>query len=192
MATRIATYITNKMLASSVIEEGDSELYCYGFFLLITRFFFFLVAAITGFLSGLLFESIVFYVVFMLLRSYAGGVHARTEAACTVLTTLALATSVFGIKIIVRMESKIIPMLMLVSGSLCILLLCPLDTKEKPLSEQEKVRYRLICYAVVLICIAVALAADYLSFNHVFSPVVCGIFLESVLLVIGKVCNYKR
>ena len=60
MATRIAAYITNKMLASSVIEEGDSELYCYGFFLLITRFFFFLVTAITGFLSGLLFESIAF------------------------------------------------------------------------------------------------------------------------------------
>ena len=78
MATRIAAYITNKMLASSVIEEGDSELYCYGFFLLITRFFFFLVTAITGFLSGLLFESIAFYGVFMLLRSYAGGVHAKT------------------------------------------------------------------------------------------------------------------
>ena len=40
MGTWIAEQITCKLIASSVIEEGDGELYCYGFFLLITRFFF--------------------------------------------------------------------------------------------------------------------------------------------------------
>lgn len=187
MATRIAAYITNKMLASSVIEEGDSELYCYGFFLLITRFFFFLVTAITGFLSGLLFESIAFYGVFMLLRSYAGGVHAKTETACTILTTLALIASVFGIRLLKQTNSLFVSILLLATGSLCILLLSPLDTKDKPLDSQDKKRYRMICDTLVLLCIIGASISHVLLRNMFFVSIICGVFLECLLLITGKI-----
>lgn len=187
MATRIAAYITNKMLASSVIEEGDSELYCYGFFLLITRFFFFLVTAITGFLSGLLFESIAFYGVFMLLRSYAGGVHAKTETACTILTTLALIASVFGIRLLKQTNSLFVSILLLATGSLCILLLSPLDTKDKPLDSQDKKRYRMICDTLVLLCIIGASISHILLRNMFFESIICGVFLECLLLITGKI-----
>ena len=42
MATTLAERIVRKLIAVSVVEEGDRELYIYGFFLLITRFYFFL------------------------------------------------------------------------------------------------------------------------------------------------------
>ena len=89
MGTWIAEHITQKLIASSVIEEGDRELYSYGFFLLVTRFFFFLVTVFVGLLMGIGGESVLFYMVFFILRTYAGGVHAKTETACTVFTTFA-------------------------------------------------------------------------------------------------------
>lgn len=138
MATRIAEYITNKMLVSSVIEEVDRELYCYGFFLLISCTFFFLVTLVVGLLAGAPCESVIFFISFMFLRSYAGGIHANTETACVVLTTLALTVSVFGIKVMNQMNYSEIPFLMLGSGDLCILLFSPLDTKDKPLEKLEK------------------------------------------------------
>lgn len=189
MATRIAEYITQKMLASSVIEEDDRELYNYGFFLLITRIFFFLVTVFVGFLLDIPGESILFYVVFFRLRSYAGGVHARTEMTCTILTTLALTVAIFGIKIMTQVDSGIIPMLMLASGSLCVLLFSPLDTEAKPLDNYEKKRYRMICYAIVLLCIAGAFALHILLLNTFFYSIVCGVSLESLLLIAGKIID---
>lgn len=187
MATRIAAYITSRMLASSVIEEDDRALYCYGFFLLITRFFFFLVTVIVGCLLGIPCESVVFYIAFILLRTYAGGVHAKTETVCTVLTTLALGIAVATIKILEFSNGGI--KTFLVFSNLCIWLFSPLDSSEKPLEAEEKRRYRKICYRLLLIYDAVVFAADFLMLPMLYYPVVCGMFLEAFLLSIGKISN---
>lgn len=192
MATRIAAFITSKMLALSVIEEDDRELYCYGYFLLITRFFFFLVTAITGFLAGVLLESVVFYGMFMLLRTYAGGVHAKTERQCTVLTTITLSASILGIKVMGQILSMLVPLAMLAFGSISIALLSPLDTQEKPLDESEKKHYRLICLILVALCIISAMISRLLRLNTVYYPIVASVFLEGVLLCIGKVISYQK
>lgn len=189
MATRIAECITQKLLASSVIEEGDRELYNYGFFLLITRFFFFIITVLAGFLVSIPGESILFYIVFMSLRTYAGGVHARTETACTILTTLALTVSVFGIKVMELTSSNLISVLMLTIGGLCILMFSPLDTKDKPLSNSEKRHYRMICYVLLSLCIVISIVSRILLKTALYYPVSCGIVLEGILLSIGKVYN---
>lgn len=187
MATKIATYFTTRLIAASVIEEEDRELYCYGFFLLITGLFFFLVTAIIGFLFGLLFESIAFYGVFMILRSYSGGIHAKTETACTILTTLALIASVLGIRLLKQTNSLFVSISLLATGSLCILLLSPLDTKDKPLDSQDKKRYRMICVTLVLLCIIGASISHVLLRNMFFESIICGVFLEGLLLITGKI-----
>lgn len=192
MASRIAEYITQKLLASSVIGEGDRELYCYGFFLLISRIFFFFVTVIASLLTDTTFESIIFYVVFMALRSYAGGIHAGTETACTILTTLVLITSVLVIKQLGMHASGVASMLMLGIGSLCILAFSPLDTSEKPLDEHEKRKYKTICVTTLIICIIVALIAWQHRIKSIFYPVGCGICLESVLLILGKICSHRK
>lgn len=192
MATWVAECITQKLLESSVIEEGDRELYCYGFFLLITHTLFFLVTIVAGLLAGIPCESVLFYIIFILLRTYAGGVHAKTETACTILTTLALTVSVFGIKVLKQMSSCEIPLLMLTSGSLCILLFSPLDAKDKPLDEWEKKKYRTVSVSVVLFCITVGLGTYWLSLNAMLCSLACGVCLEGVLLIIGKICCVRN
>lgn len=191
MASWIADRMTQMLVTSSLIEEGDRELYSYGFFMLISRIYFFLVTVVTGLLMDIPFESALFYVVFMVLRTYAGGVHAKTEIACSVLTTLALIASVIGIKQLESLGNGPISLLMLGAGSLCVLLFSPLDTKEKPLDEQEKRKYRAICVAIVLLCIMAAVIAQLLSIHGILCTIVCSIFLEGILLAAGKM-NYMN
>lgn len=189
MASWIADRMTQMLVTSSLIEEGDRELYSYGFFMLISRIYFFFVTAVTGLLMGIPVESVLFYVVFMLLRTYAGGVHAQSEIACSVLTTLALIASVIGIKQLESLGNSLIPLLMLGTGSLCILLFSPLDTMEKQLDEQDKRKYRAICVVIVLLCILTAIIVRAISSRGLLGAVACGTFLESILLVAGKTCN---
>ena len=192
MGTRIAARITRSLIAVSVIEQSDYELYSYGFFLLISKAFFFLVTVTAGLLTGAVLESILFYVVFMLFRSYAGGIHAKTEAACTVLTTLALIASVLAIHYLQMYTGSVLPAIMLGIGSLCILVLCPQDTGEKPLDTQEKRRYRKICLAALLVCVIASLIAWHCQQKGIFYPISCGICLESILLILGKICSRRK
>ena len=192
MGTWIAEQITHKLIASSVIEEGDRELYSYGFFLLISKIFFFFVTVIAGHLTGTTVESMIFYVVFILLRTYAGGIHARTEMSCAVLTTLALIASVLVIKQLETHTSGVVPLLMFGIGSLCILAFSPLDTSEKPLDEYEKRQYKINCDAILIICVIVARIAWMYRLGSIFYPISCGICLESILLVIGKICSHRE
>ena len=192
MGTWIAKQITHKLIVPSVIEEGDRELYSYGFFLLISKIFFLFITVIAGLLTDTTIESIIFYVVFMLLRTYAGGIHARTETSCTVLTTLALIASVLVIKQLETHTSGVISLLMLGIGSLCILVFSPLDTDGKPLDEHEKRQYKTICIVILIICIIVALIAWIHCIKTIFYPVCCGICLESILLMLGKICGHRE
>lgn len=184
MATRLAERIVENLIAASVVEKVDRELYVYGFFLLITRFFFFLVTVIFGCLLGIPLESVIFYIVFILLRSYAGGVHAKTEMACTLWTTLALGVTVATIKALAVSDEK--AFLLLALSNLSIMLFSPLDTAEKPLDPGEIRRYRKICYFLLIVCNIVAIVANYLLLPKLYYPVICSICLEASLLGIGK------
>ena len=187
MATAIAERIVGKLIAASAVEEVDRELYIYGFFLLITRFYFFLVTIAFGFFLRIPCESVVFYIVFILLRSYAGGVHAKTEMACTVWTTLAMGTATAFIKILEYTNTKV-PVCFLLCN-ICILTFSPLDSGEKPLDIEDRRRYQKICVLLLLIFDMVALVANYLTFPVLYYPVICGICLEAVLLSIGKLSS---
>lgn len=189
MATTLAERIVGKLIAASAVEEVDRELYVYGFFLLITRFFFFLVTIAFGCLFGIPFESVIFYIVFILLRSYAGGVHAKTEVACTIWTTLAMGTATAFIKILECTSTKV-PVCFLLCN-ICILTFSPLDSREKPLDEEKKCRYRKICFGLVFACDMVAGVAHFLTLPMLYYPVICGMCLEMVLLSFGKARNIR-
>lgn len=191
MATRIAEYLTQKLVTSSVIEEGDRELYNYGFFLLLIRSFFFFITVFTGFVASVPAESVLFYMVFISLRTYAGGGHAKTETTCTMLTTLALTVSVLVIKVMILTNSNIISMLMLIVGSFFVFVFSPLDSEDKPLTNEEKRHYRLICYCLASMYIVISNIAQYFSITMVHYSVACGVFLEGTLLIIGKLCISK-
>lgn len=190
MATTLAECIVEKLIAASVVEEVDRELYVYGFFLLITRFFFFLVTIAFGCLLGIPFESVIFYIAFFLLRSYAGGVHAKTEMACTVWTMLALGTTVFAIR--VREFSSAEILLLLIFSNLSVFLFSPLDNIEKPLDADSRREYRKICNILLIVYDVIAVISVLIRAPALCYPVVCGLSLEGVLLSIGKVKGKEK
>ena len=187
MATALAEAIVRRLIASSVVEEVDRELYVYGFFLLITRVSFFLVAAAIGCLLGVPGEGIVFYIVFILLRSYAGGVHAKTEVACTVLTTLSIGISVAMIKMLELSDRGMIPLL--IAANICILLFSPLDTPQKPLDAAEREWYRRKCCGLLAACNLMMFLFAVMGLRSFCCSVLYGMCLEAVLLSAGKIYN---
>lgn len=93
MITSLGKKIARRLAASGTISPEEIDLYGYGFFLLLSSTLYLIVVAIFGSVFGVLWESIVFYLLFSILRGYAGGIHAKTERGCMLSTILALLLS---------------------------------------------------------------------------------------------------
>ena len=186
MISAIADRISEEMLHEGLILEKDRELYQYGFFLLISRGIFFVIAGIAGALVGNLWDSIFFYILFSLLRGYAGGLHADREAVCLFSTTASLFLAAKIIFCLRRGNYVILSCGVLVVCSALVLLIAPLDSDSKPLGESEMRHYRKVTRLLTLLMNLssfVWLMAGYPQFLFI-SCVVTGV--EAVLLILGK------
>ena len=130
MISKLSERIAVGLKQSSIIEEDDVELYAYGFYILISKLLFLIIALILGVILNIVFESIVFYVSFSIIRAYAGGVHANREWKCFLYTSISIVMCALGIKIMNKIEPTTFFVSMLIISSVIIVVFSPLDTKE--------------------------------------------------------------
>lgn len=136
------------MIERRLISEEEKELYLYGLQLLSEKIFGLCSMILICIILSRLFEGIVFYMAYSLLRMYAGGFHAErfiacylsscvTMVFCCVLSFLPFAMNVSFVTSIVA-----IPL---------ILFLAPVEHSAKPLDECEVKRYKILT-RLVLFC----------------------------------------
>lgn len=192
MISTLAEKAAVHMLALGEISYQEKDLYAYGFFMLFSRVFFFLLTLVYGALLKNLLESVLFFLLFFVLRAYAGGVHAAKESTCTIYTSLTLLFFSVGMRICRELSLVTAPLTLLVLGVILIFLLSPLDTEAKRLTREEKKLYHKKSSVFSVIILIVALTALELGRPRLFYPCAASIALEAVLLVCGKTADALR
>lgn len=84
IAKRLADYVIQK----GTIEEDEREIYEYGFFIATEMLLCVLVCFSISMILNTLVEGILFFVIFIPLRSYAGGLHLSNYWSCFSLSCL--------------------------------------------------------------------------------------------------------
>ena len=186
MISRLAEKAVDHIFPQGSLSRDDREVYIYGFFMLFSRIFFFLLTALWGVLLGVLLESVLLYAAFAMIRAYAGGVHASRESTCTICTSLTMLLCCAAIRLCTQLKPVLLPLAMLAFGVLVIGLLSPLDTEAKPLTEGEKREYRCKSIAAAIVISAAAILGLIFNMEKLFYPCVLSLFLESILLLAGK------
>ena len=187
MIQHISEILVKKLLSKGYFSSDDAELYIYGFFVLFSQSLYFLVVILIGSIFHILIESIVFFLVFQLLRKYAGGYHASTEAQCEMLSTLSIIISLGLIKLSRLYDIQIGLLIFSLYSASFIFFLSPLDTPEKPLSVSEKKHFRKLTWIYLFFSTALLFVSYFLKFSVLFSPCCMSLILESVLLLAGKI-----
>ncbi len=189
MVSKLSAKIADHLCATAVITEEDKDLYSYGFFVILSRVLFFFIAATFGLILHIAIESIVFFILFCSIRSYAGGVHASSELKCSVYTTSAILLCILGIKLFIQYNLDYILAFILILSLICILALSPLDSLEKPLSKQDKNHYRKVTRIITGLIVALTLIFYLLELKSISTSCVVSLLLESILLIAGKLKN---
>ena len=187
MINSLSQHLAKHLYETSIITESDMELYAYGFFVLISRIIFLIVSVIFGIIFNIVIESILFYILFSFIRSYAGGIHAPTEILCTIFTISSLFMSVLSIKLMLNYGDQRIAFVVYFISLIIIIILSPLDTKEKPLNSNEKKCFKVKTYAVLIVIILISITAMVFHKINIFYSILMSLVLESILLISGKI-----
>ncbi len=189
MIGKLASKTAKKFIKNPDTCYDKIEIYQYGFFVLYSNIIFLLLTIILGAVLNVLLSSIVFFITFFSIRQYAGGYHAVTETRCEIMSTLLILACIVVIKLSRTYDFQTILLVMSATSALCIAILCPLDTPEKPLSEKEFKYFRKMSWLILSVIFLVAIISYFINLKWLqifLAPCCLSLVLESILLVAGK------
>lgn len=132
--------IVNRLLKNGTICKSDYEIYLFGMEQLLMNVLDIVTVLLIGVMLNMFFHTIFFVVAFMLLRSYAGGYHASTPVRCYLLTTTITIIALSVMKYI-NFDGFVLFGLY-IAASIVILMLAPVESKNKPLDALEIIYYK--------------------------------------------------
>lgn len=133
-----AEYIVNSLKNNKIIENDKQGIYRYGFEILISSVFNFLIVIILGFAYKCLVASLIYFGLFILLRSFCGGYHANTYWQCNLIFSIVTAVVLFLFKFMPVDHFSIFHFCIDVLSLLVVCAYAPVENKNKPISNKQK------------------------------------------------------
>lgn len=188
---KVAEYVAIYFQEKGIIEKGQEEIYSYGLEEIFIEMFNILSIFLIGLLFGKVIETLIFVIVFRILRSYTGGYHAKTPWRCYVLTmlTVIIALSIIRYPIVVSRNVSIV--LWVLSG-IAIFLWAPVEAENKPLDQLEIKIYgkkAKIIWCLETICFLVSLISGWIP---MYESVLLASVFSGLSLLAAKMKKYIK
>lgn len=182
--------ITGWLLANEAIPREDKEIYRYGIQQGMIALLNLGTTMVIGVVFGKLLESILFMAAYIPLRSYAGGYHAKTAVRCYFFS-IVMMSAVLWVMRYVTYYGLICVCLTAVSGSM-IWLLVPVEDRNKPLDDVEKVVYRKRARGIVLTESIISLLTMFFSWERLGMCMTLVLCVMALMLLLGKWKNADK
>ena len=190
MDDKIFSRIASKLVESEIISADDRELYEYGLKQVASTFATVATTLIIGFIFSMIWESILFMVSYIPLRSYAGGYHARTPLKCYVFSVVLTISVLLGIRYMPH-DAILVGSLVLIA-SVVIFIFAPVADENKSLDAVEKKIFRK--RARIILCAEVLLFALFWGLGLFWMSVciLASMFIASLMVSVGVLKMSKK
>lgn len=192
MNFKLSALLTNQLTKKNIITEEERELYEYAIFMIVSHLFFFSVSLFIGILVRIPVEAAVFFISFSLIRNHAGGIHASSEARCTIITTISIIFSITLLKLIICFGFYELSIVLMSVAIFCLCFIKPVDNSNKKLNKLEKYhqhkKVKIISTSFTILFFTMFIF-DKQSIAFSFSV---SMFLAAILLLAGKIQNLKK
>lgn len=181
MRNAIVDRIVHALIARKIIDENDKELYWFG----VNQLLLFVInigtAVLVGLICGMVWQSLLFSLMYIPLRRYAGGYHASNAGLCYWLSTLMILGALMIIK---YLEISICAgVVIMVTASIIILVKAPVESPKKPLNNAEKITFRKRTRMILVLEIILTIVAAFLTLQ-ISECIVIAILCSGLMLVL--------
>ncbi|MBO0454212.1 accessory gene regulator AgrB [Candidatus Enterococcus murrayae] len=180
MTHNFTIFILDKLRAQNFMTEEEFENVQYSLEILLSNIFKSIQVYLISFLLGLLFETFIMNLAYVLLRWHANGWHAKSSLNCSI---FGIVTFV-GIPLIFQKTNFTFPAFWILVLSLiilwCVFRYAPADTEKNPLvsiSERRRKKILALITAVSIICVSLFLAGSQIS-----TLLITGLLVEIVMI----------
>lgn len=180
---RLSKRITQGLWQNGIISLEESPLYEYGLHEIGVTLLNLITDLLVGALMRMTVPCIIFLVIYIPLRRFAGGYHAKTELRCYGISTLLVLSALCVIRVIPANGTVLLSML--VGASIVIWLLAPIDSANKSLDKTEYRVYRRRSRGILIIHWVLTLAVALLSFWETISVLVIADVFLGIMLMFG-------
>ena len=165
-------------------SDNEKMVYAYSIEVLLSLLINLLILSTFSYIFDKKLQLLIFIIFFSSLRMYAGGYHAKTHIGCFAASLSAFVMTIMSGTYLTRYGEIIL----ILGGMFSILMVfrfAPVDTENKPLSKNERKKYRTISRAIVLI-LSLAAALLYLTrakTGYLYINAILAMVIESVSLL---------
>ncbi|MCI8603381.1 MAG: accessory gene regulator B family protein [Ruminiclostridium sp.] len=181
----ISHKIGDNLVRSNVIKEEDAEIYIYGINQIFVSVLNVSSALIIGWVFGAVLEITVFMAAYIPLRTFAGGYHAKTPTRCYILSLIIIIIVLVKIKYFHFFD--IIYYIVLTAEVLIILLLSPVEDKNKLLNVTEQKVYKRRVAFITLAELVIILLFKVIGLDNLFTVMIYSFVVVGCMLIAGKI-----
>lgn len=173
--------LSSYLIRNHNINEDDGELYEYAAKVLFQGAVSIATTILLGAFIGMLKECLFFIFTFLILRKFAGGLHAKKFIYCFISSICLIVIALFTIKYLEKTSLQGPFLCIAAVSTIVICILSPVSNSNKPLLKQEKIIYK--CISIVSSFLFLLITIFFIRTESLFSYS-CGMALISVALLI--------
>lgn len=174
-------------MRQKIIEKIDEEVYEYGLQLLLSTVLNAVIALLFAIISGTVIPCLFYLSAFVVMRKSAGGFHAKTHFGCCCILIAVLCCFIAFIKLVPTEIYAAVSIISLIISAFTILLFAPLEHKNKPLNDKDKVRLRKVSIVYMIMISALVILFWVLNLRKIMVSTVFGIATSSGSILAVKI-----
>ena len=186
MFSHLSEKLVNKYIDHQIIKPDDKQLYLYGINITLTVILNILTTVVIGLIFRCVLGICLFMGLYIPLRSFSGGYHAKTPLRCYYYSIIMLCL----VAIYIKHYSLYLPLCycIMVLSSFLVFLLTPVEDKNKKLDDLERRRYKHISQ-IILILYDILFIVFAAMNVWIYNIIMCVIIIMNVMLVLGYIKN---
>lgn len=188
MIEKLATKFVEFQRGFEIIQDDDINVYKYGYTLIIEVILNVALSLIVGAFLGQIKEVIFFLCMFIPLRSFCGGYHADKTWKCIVLSNLVVVAAIAMAKIMLYFDVlQAIKIIGMIASALVIILLSPIENKNKEINIFEKKVFRHRSWGILFFEFIIEIILIYIGKEVYYDLVLISHVIQSLSLCFGYI-----
>lgn len=189
MIKLLSQSVFNSFMDKSVINKEDEDIYAYGTEIAVSYLINLIAIIIIGALTNMLIECIVFLIIFVPLRSFAGGYHAPNYQICFVISCFIVTAVLLITKYTAVHTDEFILFSIIAIAGILIYILGPIEDKNKPLTEKENIHYKRKMKTILIIEFILAVIMNVAGLHNILFVFCSSFVIVLVLSLLGFIKN---
>ena len=178
----LAKKLTNYIFEKGIITEDGIEIYQYGFQCFLELSASTICSIIIALLLGMLPECLFFFLLFIPMRSFGGGLHMKTYFACFIGSCFILTSTLLAVKYLTI--PLLISFVAYLSAAILILIIGPVDHPNREVDAQDNRTFIKRTHFTILVSFLLALFFIYSqNTRYMFLQAIVFIFIFVTSLI---------